>query len=284
MTLLLVLLTSCEKTLGDEENGTMDADGNVVLRISIYEKLPFTTRTQQDITQLCSRLNIALFQNGAKVKTFSQKKDDASFGNIVLALDPGTYQLVVIAHNSNGAATITSTEKVTFPSNQISDTFYYYGDLEVGSQKQVYDLELERNVAMFRLKLTQPLPSSVAKMKFYYTGGSSTFSPALGFGCVNSRQTVYMEVTPGQTVFEIYTMPHAIDDVLKIVVTAYDANETVLKEQTYENVPVTVNEITQYTGDFFNGTGGSGGNNTGSSGDLHMTADSEWANQKDFPI
>lgn len=283
---VLLVLTGCERTLGEEDNNGTDADGNVELRVSIYEKMPFSTRTQQDITQLCSRLNFAFFQGGSKVKTISQKKDDATFGNVTLSLPEGTYQVVIIAHSCDGTATITSPEKVTFPSNIVTDTFYYYGDIEVGTTKQTYSMELERVVAMFRLKLTDPLPSTVSRMKFYYTGGSSTFSPLSGFGCVNSRQTVMMDVEPGQTTFEIYTMPHTIDDVLKIVITAFDANDAILKEQTLENVPVTMNEITQYTGNFFDGTpssgGGSGSGGSSSSGDFRMTADGEWANQKDF--
>ena len=43
---------------------------------------------------------------------------------------------------------------------------------------------------MFRLVLTdEEIPATVAKLKFYYTGGSSTFSPRDGYGCVNSKQT-----------------------------------------------------------------------------------------------
>lgn len=280
LVMALVLLAGCEKSLVDEDYNGMDADGNVELRVSIYEQLPFTTRAQQNITELCSRLNFAFFQGGSKVKTISQKKDDSSFGNVILSLPEGTYQVVIIAHSCDGSATITSTEKVTFPSNIVTDTFYYYGDIEVGSTKQTYNMELERVVAMFRMKLSHPLPSNVARMKFYYTGGSSTFSPLSGFGCVNSRQTVLMDVEPGQNIFEIYTLPHTIDDVLKIVVTAFDASDAILKEQTLENVPVTVNEITQYTGDFFNGTPSGGG--SANSGDFSMTADGEWAAQKDY--
>ena len=78
------------------------------------------------------------------------------------------YQLVVIAHNGEGSATITSTEKVTFPNNKVTDTFYYYGDLVVTSEVQSYDLTLTRAVAMFRMVLTDDeIPSTVTKFKFY---------------------------------------------------------------------------------------------------------------------
>ena len=65
---------------------------------------------------------------------------------------------------------------MTFPNNKVTDTFFYYGDLVVGTEKQSYDLTLTRAVAMFRLVLTDDeIPSTVAKLKFYYLGGSSTF-------------------------------------------------------------------------------------------------------------
>ena len=269
--LLLVLMTGCEKALLNEDEGSDASDANVFLKFSIYEQVPFGTRSMQDITALCSRLNIAFFQNGTKVKTVTQKADDASFGDVALTLEEGVYELVVIAHNCDGSATITSTEKVTFPSNIVTDTFYYYGDLTVGPSANTYNLELTRIVAMFRLELTSPLPSSVAKMRFYYTGGSSTFSPAAGYGCVNSRQTVMMSVTSGQTVFEVCTMPHEETDVLKITVTAYDSNDNIVKEHIFEQVPVTRDRITLYTGDFMDGNASSSGHT------FNFMAESKWS-------
>ena len=211
--------------------------------------------------------------DGTKVKTVAQKEGDASYGTVALSLAAGTYQLVVIAHNGDGSATITSTEKVTFPNNKVTDTFYYYGDLVVGSEKQSYDLTLTRPVAMFRLVLTdESIPASVAKLKFYYTGGSSTFSPAEGYGIVQSKQTEIRAVSE-DGIYEIYTLPHTEEDVLtKLTITALDANDNTVKERIFENVPVIRNQVTRYTGSFF----GSGGSGETGSGDFRMTADPEW--------
>ena len=194
------------------------------------------------------------------------------------AFGAGTYKLVVMAHNCDGSATITSTEKVTFPNNKVTDTFYYYGDLVVTAEQQTYDLTLTRAVAMFRLVLTdESIPENVAKLKFYYVGGSSTFSPADGYGCVNSKQTELRTVPAGSAdgiTFEIYTLPHTEEDVLtKLTVTALDANDNTVKERVFENVPVIRNQMTRYTGSFF-GEGGGGGSI--SSGSFHMTADPDW--------
>ena len=235
---------------------------------------PAVTRSATDVTALCSRLNIAIFDaDGTKVKTVAQKEGDASYGTVAMTLAAGTYQLVVIAHNGDGSATITSTEKVTFPNNKVTDTFYYYGDLVVTDAKQSYDLTLTRAVAMFRLVLTdESVPPTVAKLKFYYLGGSSTFSPSAGYGCVNSKQTEVRTIAD-DGIYDIYTLPHTEDDVLtKLTVTALDENDNIVKERIFENVPVTRNQVTRYTGSFF----GSGGSGQTSDGTFRMTADPDW--------
>ena len=287
---LTLLLAACEKPVINEDL-VATKNANVILHFVQYEQCSFgddvtslpyrggagvgsVTRAATNITNLCSRLNIALFDaDGTKVKTVAQKESDANFGTVALTLASGTYKLVVIAHNCDGSATISSTEKVTFPNNKVTDTFYYYGDLVVTDAKQSYDLTLTRAVAMFRLVLTdESVPSSVAKLKFYYLGGSSTFSPKDGYGCVNSKQT---EIRPVSTdgIYEIYTLPHTEDDVLtKLTVTALDANDNVVKERTFENVPVTRNQVTRYTGSFF----GNGGTGQTSDGTFRLTADPDW--------
>jgi len=270
---LALLVAACEKPILDEEM-VMKKEANVILHMTQFEQTAFT-RAATDITELCTRLNVAIFDaDGTKVKTVVQKDTDSDFGTVALTLAAGTYRLVVIAHNGEGSATITSEEKVTFPSNKVTDTFYYYGDLVVTDSQQSYDLVLARAVAMFRLMLNdEEIPSNVARLKFYYTGGSSTFSPSAGYGCVNSKQTEYRTVAPGLTVFDIYTLPHTENDVLtKLTVTALDANDNTVKERVFENVPVTRNQITRYTGPFF----GSGGSGQQSDGTFRMTANPDW--------
>ena len=129
---LALLLAACEKAIMDEKTGQeLPAETNVILHFTQYQQEAFT-RSATDITNLCSRLNIAIFDaEGTKVKTVAQKEGDASYGTVALSLAAGTYRLVVIAHNCDGSATITSTEKVTFPNNKVTDTFFYYGTLVV---------------------------------------------------------------------------------------------------------------------------------------------------------
>ena len=57
----------------------------------------------------------------------------------------------------------------------------------------------------------------------------------------------------------------------KLTVTALDQNDNIIKEKVFENVPVSRNQVTRYTGSFF----GSGGSST-SDGTFRLTADPDW--------
>ena len=51
-----------------------------------------------------------------------------------------------------------------------------------------------------------------------------------------------------------------------------DANDNILKERTFENIPIIRNQVTRYTGSFF----GSGGGNSTNDGTFRLTADPDW--------
>ena len=272
--LCTAMLAACEKV---DFSQYEDSDSNVVLQLSCYERVPFTSRAKKDVTELCSRINIAIFKGDTKVKTIAQKEGDNGFGTIAMTLAEGTYDLVVIAHNGEGTATISNVEKVTFANNHITDTFYYYGQLEVTSEKQQVSLTLTRPVAAFRLVLNDALPSEVKTLRFYYTGGSSTFSPKAGFGNVNSRQTENLAVSSGQKTFEVFTFPHSSDGLLKVTVSALDASDEAIAERVFENVPVTPDEVTRYTGNIFD----DGVSEVGNFG-MKLQAEAEWAAINDY--
>ena len=257
-----VVLTSCEKPLFDDPQPDPSAAKgkvHVEFRVSQFEQIPFSasgngTRSVVDVGQVCSRINLAIFNGDTKVKAVNQLSTDEAFGRIGLDLAEGDYQVVVIAHSGNGAATITSPEEIKFPDNKVTDTFYYCERLKVESDMTV-DMLLKRAVAKFRLVTTDAIPQNVQQMRFYYTGGSSTFDALTGLGCKESRQTEYRSVTPemvgqpGQ--FEVFTFPHAQEDKLKMTITALDASGAELCQRVFEVLPVKLCQITQYTGSFF---------------------------------
>ena len=258
MMLSVLLLAAREKIDVGEVLKNDNVFKNVTLHVGSAAPEVMGTRADVPLSDVCGRLNVAVFDAaGQKVKTAAQVVSDAGYGTVGLSLNDGKYTVVVIGHNCTGSATITNTEKVTFPNNKVTDTFYYCGELTVTGEKQDVTISLQRAVAMIRLKLTDDAVTmaNVAQVKFYYLGGSSTFSPLAGYGCVNSKQTEYRRVN-ADGVFELYTLPHsAMDVVTKMTVTALDAGDNVVGEFTLENVPVSVNRITDCTGSLKNGAG-----------------------------
>lgn len=233
----------------------------VTFNVTSIEQIPFDgIDTRANLSSLCSRISLVVFDGDTKVKTVNQTKEDAGFGTFNVSLAPGSYQVVVMAHNGNGNCTVSSPDKITFANNKCTDTFYAYQTIEVsGDMNQ--NVELSRCVAMFRLQTLDAIPAEVAQMQFYYTGGSSTFSAVSGYGCVNSRQTETLNVSASQTgqpgVFEVYTFPHAQTGELKMTVTAFDSMQGTLIEREFSQVPVTINRVTLCTTEFFTGNGSS---------------------------
>lgn len=271
--LVAVLVCGCEKMVIDNDVYSKgDNGGNVTLHITQTEG---ATRSSV-LSDVCGRLNVDVFDaGGQKVKAIAQTVADAGFGSVSLSLAAGSYTVVAIGHNCTGSATITSADKVTFPNNKVTDTFSYCGRLTVTGDRQDIDIKMKRVVAMIRLHLTDEMAAmdDVAQLKFYYIGGSSTFSPSAGYGCVNSKQTEYRAYSD-DGVYYLYTLPHAINDVLtKMTVTTLDASDNALGEFVVEDVPVTVNKITDCTG---NVRGGSG------SVTATITVDADWSGVNNY--
>lgn len=271
--LVAVLVCGCEKmVIDDDVYSKGDDGGNVTLHITSADG---ATRSSV-ISDVCGRLNVAIFDaGGQKVKAIAQTIADAGFGSVSLSLAAGNYTVVAIGHNCTGSATITSADKVTFPNNKVTDTFSYFGHLTVTGDRQDVDIKMKRVVAMIRLHLTDEAfkMDDVAQLKFYYLGGSSTFSPSAGYGCVNSKQTEYRAFSD-DGVYCLYTLPHADNGVLtKMTVTALDASDNALWEIIIEDVPVAVNKITDCTG---NVRGGSG------SVTATITVDADWSGVNNY--
>lgn len=280
--LLCLSLASCQKMVTDDDDETGGVVDSRMVRFNVVqlEQMPFADAFASrgtDVKSVCSRISLALYQKGVRVKQINQTLEDENFGQLKLMIPAGTYKVVLIAHSGEKNPTLTNPERITF-SGKLTDTFYYCEDLEI-TDGGSYDLKLKRAVAMFRLIVADQIPSNVALMYFYYTGGSSTFDAVHGFGNVNSRQSDSFDITevmhgkPGT--FEVYTFPHADNSTLNVKVSAHDAGNNVLLEKNFGDVEVRRNVITQYKGSFFGGEveeGEIGGGNV----QLNLYSEDEW--------
>ena len=275
----LLLLCSCEKLALDEVN--TNNSGNVVLKFSATQN-DNITRGVVDISEAFEKLNVMVFDtSGEKVfdKVKTQSVDDDEFGTMMINLAEGTYTLIAVGHSSDKTSTI-KLDKVSFTASngkKISDTFYYYGTIVVSEEMEVYNIEMKRNVGMFRLQLTdETINSAVAKFKLDYSGGSADFNPQTGLGVTNSNQSEIRELNEDK-IFDIYTFPKASTSKLKITVSALDANENIIKKRVFTDVPVSANKITLFKGNFFDGTEGAIIQSS-----VTITVNTDWLETKEY--
>ena len=261
--MLVATLTSCEKFSIDETTGkSREANANVTIHVQKIEGTSLLTTKAADkqiaLGDVCSRLTLAIFDGEEKLETVNQLSTDNGFGTAYVSLDEGEYRLVVIAHNGKGNCSVSAPEKVKFASNKLTDTFYYYKVIDVEEDSN-FDMTMKRVVAKFRLVVKDPTPEDVKTMKFYYTGGSSTFNALTGYGCVNSKQTELRSVKESayteESYYDIYTFPHDPEESkkLKVDISALSSasSSSALFSKTISNVAISTNKFICYKGYFF---------------------------------
>ena len=266
--------TSCEKVIFDEEETATERTENVtnetgektdkdkgkynvVLRVSNFNMVPIT-RDVVDLTTYCTRLIFVVYKDGEKIAGKSQmKEDDENFGEVKMKLDVNTtYKLMVLAHSSKGGNPVVSDpENIQF-TNALgyTDTFCYYGDLEVKSGETVQEVTLTRVSSQLCFTITDEIPAEVTHMYFYYTGGSGVLNAVTGFGGnVNSRQEKNVNVVgySAPLPIHIFTFLRENEGSLNLKAEALDANKNVVHSREFENVPMKRNAVTIFEGAFF---------------------------------
>jgi hypothetical protein len=277
------ILIACEKPIIQDDSvvsgSPADKDANLTVTVFEIEKTPFGSLTragQQPISAVCTRLNFAIYdEDGSRVKQVNQQSSAADFGSAAFQLDEGDYTLVVVGHSSNGNPTMTNLGKIQFTNAQgYTETFLYHTTVTIADDPVEQPASLDRIVSLCRFVLTDDeIPADVKRMRFYYTGGSGAFNALTGFGSVNSKQTVTVDVSSGsQKQFDLYTFLHAEESDISLKVTALDDDDNVLYERDFD-VPMQQNHITWLSGAFFNGSGSSSITITG------VTVNTDWAGE-----
>lgn len=282
---VVAVLLSCEKVVMDQgDERAREADTNVTLSIAGLESYSDGVRGQTAVTEACTRLCFAVYQDGERLKNITQKAGDADYGVVRVQLEPGTYQVLILGHSGKANPTTTQVTKIQFTNASASggtgytDTFYYYGSITVGDEPAEASFVLKRAVAMLRFVTNDVKPAEVRHLNFYYTGGSGALDATTGYGCVNSKQSVTVETDTtldGQPLqYDLYTFLHDEEGALSLTVTATDADGQVLYQRTFDGIAMARNTITHFSGTFFTEEQGGG------DGRCTMTVDTDWADTR----
>lgn len=258
--LMTAVVSSCEKMTLSEGAKSENVDkGNVVLRVTQFEQIPFGAQTRAEVGSVCTRLCFHIYdEDGIRVSYVNQKLEESNFGTASFSLGEGRYVLVVVGHSASSNPSFSANEKVSISGNNLGDTFWCCEELEVGEDEIELNLRLKRIVSMLRFIPTDNKPANMNQVIFSYKGSKGTFDGLTGYGSTNTSQTVKLDVDPDADRYEFYMIPSTDNDLLDINLSTYyieeDGKIHSLTEKEISQVPVKRNCITICRGSLFDGS------------------------------
>ena len=247
---------SCEQALLPESEEQEKAVLKV--RVESLEQVGFAeSRAGGGLGDYCTKMSFVLFDDkGEKTVTVNQEATDATFGSASMNVPFGNYHLLVIGHNGEKNCTVKSTGGVTFDrASDVTDTFWYYGEVVFTESTKDIVLSLKRVVAKMELTCLDNLPSNVRKVALKYGQATGTLDIQTGYGMTKTTITKEIEITDdmyGQSqTFSFFIFPQEDEITINVTMKAYDENGTEVGGKELKDVPMRQNAITRYRGEFF---------------------------------
>ena len=261
-TLLLIfaafLCAACEKYVAEEgtQSESKVIDGNLVVKAECVVTRAGETEENQESLPLkdrFTRMTMVLYQDDVRVDYVNQVNTDPGFGTMSVDLDPGTYQLVVLAHSGQRTPTTTNCHKISF-SAPLTDVFSYYGDVTIGKEASEKTVQLTRAVAKIQLNITDEIPEGVSFFNYIYKGASVSFDPATQIGVVSStRRNVEIEKAEGVKTFELYTFVSSDNQTVDWDFAGYSESNEVIGSKKFSDIPVSLRKVTKIDSPVFDG-------------------------------
>ena len=261
-TLLLIfavfLFAACEKYVAEEivQSGSTVIDGNLVVKAECVVTRAGETEENQESLPLkdrFTRMTMVLYQDDVRVDYVNQENSDPGFGTMSVDLDPGTYQLVVLAHSGQRSPTTTNCHKISF-SAPLTDVFSYYGDVVIGKEASKITVQLTRAVAKIQLNITDDIPDNVSFFNYIYKGASVSFDPATQLGVTSStRRNVEIEKAEGVKTFELYTFVSSDNQTVDWDFAGYSESNEVIGSKKFSDIPVSLRKVTKIDSPVFDG-------------------------------
>jgi hypothetical protein len=140
------------------------------------------------------------------------------------------------------------------------------------------NIELKRCVAKFEVFATDAIPEWIAQMHVVAEGGGVVLNAKTGLAAKDAVQDKRLDIPAsfiGKTgkYFSTYTFLPSEEANMSFTLSAIDTEGNTRLAHEFTDAPMTVNQITRYTGELFCTSVHTGGN---------ITADTEWTATNEF--
>ena len=277
------LFTSCERAVlssddDDIEEVVSKGKGELYVTCSFSQTQSEITRASSvSLSECATRVQYVIMQGETMVYNSEQINGGGnSFGTLSVNLEPGTYRLMVFAHNEkNGNPISVGTDgSVQGYNNRATDSFSYSDEVVITKDKRkTVSCKLTRCVAMVNFTSTDEVPAEVTKFKMTLTGVSSKYDLRNQIGVdATTYATAMVNIGNWQSAAGMmsnvnsFVFLPAIEATINAKFEFYNnANELVLTRN-IEGIQMRINAKTSVTGTFFQSDGV----------DASITVDNDW--------
>ena len=187
-----------------------------------------------------------------------QDKEDQGYGSFTAKLNYGKYRLVFLGYGgSNSILTMENPEEISFGSDALPQTFLSSFEFTVDANTAATtNVVLKRVVSGFKLTMADAISSRTSGIKFISTGGGMVLNAKTGFAKASTGREntiVIPESYHGKTGESVifYLFLPTNEEIMDITASAVDENGEAFIERTFANVPMKINTLTTYQGNFF---------------------------------
>lgn len=285
------LLSSCEKAiLTDDIDDTEVTDkdtGELYVTCSFSQTQSEITRASSVPLSECANRVQYVIMNGESIVHNSEQINGggSSFGTLAVNLEPGTYRLMIFAHNEkNGNPISVGTDgSIQGYNNRATDSFSYSTEVVITKNKRkAVSCKLTRCVALVNFTSTDKIPTNVSKFRITLTGVSSKYDlrNEIG-GAATTYVTSLAELNSDRRTSEgmmsnihSYVFLPAIESVIDAKFEFFNSSDELVLTRNIEGIQMKINSKTSVTGSFFQSDGM----------DATITVDNDWGTPINFEI
>ena len=268
------LLASCQSEPDDEGQCTIN------FSVTNYSQISFddlsssaSTRATETIRMELDNLLLTVFNsetNELVGPTILHKSDDyddspemaKTFPQFSVTLPYGHYRVLVLGFNGKKDCEIASINHISWEGNYVPNTFLCQEEFTLNDEANLNrEITLKRVVAALRVTAEDAIPAELKKMRFISSAGGTVLDAMTGFATQNTGRTSEIDVPANRAGeqgvdFTVYLFLPEEQTTSNFTVQALGANDAVLNEKHFNNVPLRINYLTLWKGKAFEQGGG----------------------------
>lgn len=208
-----------------------------------------------------------------------QNLGEDGFGSFTVKLHYGQYRLVFLGYGGDKACIMESPEQISFEDGYVPQTFLYTTKITIDAKSKLQtNITLRRVVAGFKVVMEDVIPANASTVCFSTTGGGTVLNAVTGLAASKAGRNSSVDIpenykgTSGKHA-TMYLFLSENSETMDIITKVCDADDKVIKERSFTNVPLKINTLTEYKGQFFDDQ----------SYGFSISADDEWESNPQIP-